>query len=97
MDIKIEAVQFDADKKLVEFVDTRVKKLENYFDNIVSSEVHLKLGSASDRENKIIEIKLHVPGKELFAKKESKSFEESTDLCVEALRKQVNKHKEKIK
>jgi len=97
MDIKIEAVQFDADKKLVEFVNTKVKKLENYFDNIVSSEIHMKLGSASDQENKIIEIKLHVPGKELFAKKESRSFEESTDLCVEALRRQVKKHKEKIK
>lgn len=97
MDIKIEAVHFDADKKLVDFVNTRVKKLENYFDNIVSSEVHLKLGSASEKDNKIAEIKLHVPGKELFAKKESKSFEEATDLCLEALRKQVKKHKEKIK
>ena len=48
-------------------------------------------------KNKITEIKIHVPGKELFAKKESKSFEESTDLCVEALRKQVKKHKEKTK
>ena len=80
MDIKIEAVHFDVDKKLVDFVNTKVKKLENYFDNIVSSEVHLKLGSASDQENKITEIKLHVPGKELFAKKESKSFEESTEI-----------------
>jgi putative sigma-54 modulation protein len=97
MDIKIEAVHFDADKKLIEFVNSRVQRLENYFDNIVSSEVHLKLGSASDKENKVTEIKLSVPGKELFAKKESKSFEESTDLCVEALRKQVSKHKEKIK
>lgn len=97
MDIKIEAVHFDADKKLIEFVNSRVQRLENYFDNIVSSEVHLKLGSASDKENKVTEIKLSVPGKELFAKKESKSFEESTDLCIEALRKQVSKHKEKIK
>jgi len=97
MDIKVEAVHFDADKKLVEFVNARVKKLENYFDNIVSSEVHLKLGSASESENKIAEIKLNVPGKELFAKKECKSFEEATDLCVEALRRQVKKHKEKTK
>ena len=97
MDIKIEAVHFDADKKLVDFVNSRVEKLEHYFDSIVSSEVHLKLGSSSDKGNKVTEIKLSVPGKELFAKKESKSFEESTDLCVEALRRQVTKHKEKIK
>ena len=97
MDIKVEAVHFDADKKLVEFVNERVNKLENYFDNIVSGEVHLKLGSANETENKIAEIKIHVPGKELFAKKNSKSFEESTDMCLDALKKQVQKHKEKLK
>jgi len=97
MDIKVEAVHFDADKKLVDFVNERVNKLELFFDNIVSGEVHLKLGSNSENENKIAEIKIHVPGKEMFAKKQSKSFEEATDLCVEALRRQVKKHKEKIK
>tara|TARA_R110002096_G_scaffold401916_1_gene598965 strand:+ start:105 stop:398 length:294 start_codon:yes stop_codon:yes gene_type:complete len=97
MDIKVEAVHFDADKKLVDFVNERVNKLEHFFDNIVSGEVHLKLGSNSENENKIAEIKIHVPGKEMFAKKQSKSFEEATDLCVEALRRQVKKHKEKLK
>ena len=97
MDIRIEAVHFDADKKLVDFVNVKLKKLENFFDNIVSGEVHLKLGSNTDTDNKITEIKVIVPGKELFAKKESKSFEESTDLCVEALRRQIQKHKEKLK
>ncbi len=97
MDIKVEAVHFDADKKLVTFVNERVKRLEQFFDHIVGGEVYLKLGSANQNDNKIAEIKIHVPGKELFAKKESKSFEESTDLCVEALKRQVKKHKEKIK
>ena len=97
MDIKFEAVHFDADKKLVDFVNGRVNKLENFFDNIVGGEVYLKLGSATENENKIAEIKIHVPGKELFAKKQSKSFEEATDLCVDALKKQVQKHKEKLK
>jgi len=95
MDIKIEAVHFDADKKLIEFVNEKVNKLDQFYDKIVSSEIFLKLGSANGNENKIAEIKLLVPGKELFAKKECKSFEEATDLCVEALRRQVKKHKEK--
>jgi putative sigma-54 modulation protein len=95
MDIKVEAVHFDADKKLVEFVNERVNKLGHFYDSIVSSEVHLKLGSSSENDNKIAEIKLNVPGKELFAKKQSKSFEESTDLCLDALKRQVQKHKEK--
>jgi putative sigma-54 modulation protein len=97
MDIKVKAVHFDADKKLVEFVNEKVNKLEQFFDNIVSGEVHLKLGSAAENENKIAEIKILVPGKELFAKKNSKSFEESTDMCIDALKKQVQKHKEKLK
>ena len=49
-----------------------------------------------EKENKIIEIKLNVPGKELFAKKQTKSFEESTDEAIEALRKQLLKEKEKM-
>lgn len=97
MDIKVETVHFEADKKLVEFVNERVNKLGQFYDNIVGSEVYLKLGSAAENENKIAEIKIHVPGKELFAKKQSKSFEEATDLCVDALKKQVQKHKEKLK
>ncbi len=96
MDLKIEAVHFDVDKKLVEFVEEKVQKLEHIFDNIVSGEVYLKLGHSSEKENKVAEIKLSVPGKELFAKKQCKSFEEATDLCVEALKKQVRKHKEKL-
>ncbi len=96
MDLKIEAVHFDVDKKLVSFVEGRVQKLEQIFDHIVSGEVFLKLDKSSDRENKVAEIKLSVPGKELFAKKQCKSFEEATDLCVEALRRQVKKHKEKL-
>lgn len=97
MDIQLETVDFDADKKLVEFVNEKVAKLNQYFDQIISSAVHLKLSQTTEAENKIAEIKLLVPGKELFAKKQCKSFEEATDLCVDALRRQVTKHKEKMK
>ena len=55
----------------------------------------MKLDNADDNQNKITEIKLLVPGGDLFVKKQSKSFEESTDLAVEALRRQVKKYKEK--
>lgn len=96
MDIKIEAVHFEADKKLLAFAKEKIQKLEHVFDHIVSGEVFLKLGHASEKENKIAEIKISVPGKELFAKKQGRSFEEATDSCVEALRRQVKKHKEKL-
>jgi putative sigma-54 modulation protein len=95
MDIQVHSVHFTADKKLVSFVNEKVGKLELFFDNIIASEVFLRLDKSQDGENKIAEVKVLIPGKELFAKKQCKSFEEAADLAVEALRKQVNKHKEK--
>ncbi|MFK8046025.1 MAG: ribosome-associated translation inhibitor RaiA [Crocinitomicaceae bacterium] len=96
MDLKIEAVHFDADRKLVDFVTEKVLKLEQIFDNIVVGEVFLKLDRSSEKENKVAEIKIAVPGKELFAKKQCRTFEEAADSCVDALKKQIRKHKEKL-
>ena len=96
MDIQVQSLHFTADKKLVDFINEKVGKLDLFFDNIVSCEVILRLDNSQDGDNKISEVKMLIPGKELFAKKQCKSFEEATDLAVEALRKQVEKHKEKI-
>jgi putative sigma-54 modulation protein len=97
MKLKIHSIHFDADQKLVDFVQEKVDKLDHFFDKIIDGEVFLRLDKASNNENKIAEIRLNVPGSNLFAKKQSKSFEESTDIAVEALRRQVKKHKEKLK
>ena len=93
MDIKVHSVHFSADKKLVEYVNEKVTKLELFFDNIVAGEVFLRIDKTSNKENKVSEVKLLVPGKELFAKKQCKSFEEAIAQSVEALRKQVEKQK----
>ncbi|MAZ38449.1 MAG: ribosome-associated translation inhibitor RaiA [Bacteroidetes bacterium] len=95
MKVKIHSIHFDADSKLETFIVKRLDKLDQYFDNIIEGEVFLKLDNADDNQNKITEIKLLVPGGDLFVKKQCKSFEESTDLAVEALRRQVKKYKEK--
>lgn len=97
MKVKIHSIHFDADQKLIDFVQEKVDKLDHFFDKIIDGEVFLRLDKASNNENKITEIRLNVPGNNLFAKKQSKSFEESTDGAVEALRRQVKKHKEKLK
>ena len=96
MDIKIHSIRFDADLKLLEFIHTKVEKLNLFFD-ILSVEIWLRLDRSQDLENKLTEIKLTLPGAELFAKKQSRTFEESTDLAVEALRRQIHKHKGKLK
>lgn len=97
VNVKINAVHFDADRKLIEFIQERVNKLTQYYDKIIDSEVILKLENTSNLENKIVEIKLMIPGNDAFAKKQCKSFEEATDTAVEALRRQLKKHKEKLK
>ena len=96
MDFKVNTVNFSADEKLVEFIREKVKKLELIYDNIITSEVYLKLDKNENKENKVAEVKILLPGNELFASKQCKSFEEATDLAVQALKKQVSRHKEKV-
>lgn len=95
MNIQIHSVRFDADKKLIDFVQQKLEKLNQFGEDIVNAEVYLRLDKDQDRENKISEIKLEVSGKPLFAKKQSKTFEEATDEAVDALKKQITKHKHK--
>jgi putative sigma-54 modulation protein len=95
MDIKIHSVHFDADQKLVDFVENKVGKLDQFYDNIIGAEVFLRVEKGQSPENKLAEIKLQIPGSDLFAKKQTDTFEESTDLAVDALRKQLTKRKAK--
>jgi putative sigma-54 modulation protein len=97
MKISVQSIHFNADKKLLEFIQKRVDKLDLFFDQITSGEVYLKLENVEDEANKISEIKLLVPGCTFFAKEQCKSFEEATDLAIESLKKQIAKHKEKTR
>ena len=97
MKIRVQSIHFNADKKLLEFIQRKVDKLDQYFDQIISGEVYLKLENVDDEANKISEIKLIVPGMTLFAKEQCKTFEEATDLSIESVRKQITKHKDKTR
>jgi putative sigma-54 modulation protein len=97
MDIKISSVHFDADKKLIDFITKKVNKLVKFYEEIIGAEVILRLENTQDLENKVSEIKLSIRGNDLFAKKQSKTFEESVDNAIDALRQQIEKHKGKIK
>ncbi len=95
MKVNINSVHFKTDKRLDSFITEKVEKLSDLYDGIIGSEVTLRVNNNEDHENKIAEIRLLVPGNDLFAKKQCKSFEEATDIAVDALRKQLSKHKEK--
>ncbi|MDC0230680.1 ribosome-associated translation inhibitor RaiA [Aureispira] len=93
MEITKQAINFEADSKLLEFVDRKLVKLETFFDNIVSADVCLKLEKTGQVQDKIAEIKVKVPGSILVSKQTSKSFEESVDLGASSLRRQLIKYK----
>ncbi len=95
MNIQIHSVRFNADKKLIDFVNQRLDKLTQFGEDIVNAEVYLRLDKDQDRANKISEIKLDLSGRPLFARKQSKTFEEATDDAVDALKKQITRHKQK--
>ena len=97
MNIKINSVKFVPTAELETFVQEKIKKLMQYYDDIVGVEVFLKLENRHKINNKVAEIRLEIPGNDLFAKKQSDTFEESTDNAVEALRRQIKKHKEKLR
>ena len=97
MQLQVHSIHFDADQKLIDFIQEKVDKLTQFHDQIISGEVFLRLENSDTNENKVAEIKLLVPGKDLFARRQCKSFEEATDDAVEALRRQIKKHKEKMR
>jgi len=93
MQLKIQSVHFNADRKLELFIEDKLSKLNSRYDQIIGSDVILRLEKSDTRDNKIAEIKLKIPGNDLFAKKQSKTFEEATDLAVDALKRQISKRK----
>ncbi|MBS1505044.1 MAG: ribosome-associated translation inhibitor RaiA [Bacteroidetes bacterium] len=96
MKLQVHSIHFDADEKLIDFIQKKVDKLETFYDRLVDGEVFLRLNNEGV-ENKTVEIKVKVPGSQLFAKEQAKSFEEATDLATEALRSQLKKFKTKMK
>ena len=71
--------------------------LEKFYDKIVSADVFLKVENTSDKENKIVEIKINVPGDDFVVKKMTKSFEEGIDLAIDSLERVLVKRKEKLR
>ena len=95
MKLQIHSIRFDADDKLIEVIKKKLNKLETFYDRIIDGEVFLKIENDESRINKIIEIKLNIPGDQLFAKERARSFEIGVDEATEALRRQIKKFKEK--
>ena len=97
MNVNIQTVHFDADDKLLEFVNRKVEKFNTFHDKIVKVDVFLKLDNLVHTiKDKVVEIKVHVPKHEFFVKTSSKSFEESFESAYESIINQIKRKKEKL-
>lgn len=95
MKVFTQSVNFNADNTLIKFVEKKVESLEKFHDKIVDVEVFLKVQNTSDKENKITEIKINIPGSELIVNRETKTFEEGVNAAVDNLKRQLKRSKEK--
>lgn len=97
MNVNIQTVNFDADQKLIDFVNRKMEKLSTFHDRIIGADVFLKLDNVVHNiKDKIVEIKVDVPRHSFFVKSTSKSFEESFDSAFDSLVNQVKRRKEKL-
>jgi putative sigma-54 modulation protein len=97
MKLQIQSIHFDADQKLLDYIQRKCDKLDQFFDNIIDGQVYLRLERKGEHSLKSVEIKLNVPGSPLMATQESFSFEEAIDLVTESLKRQVKRYKEKLR
>ncbi len=97
MEIKIQSIHFDATEKLQAFIEKKTAKLEKSYEEIQKVEVQLKVVKPSTTLNKETSLTVTVPGTTLFVEKTCDTFEEGVDQCVDAMRVQLTKFKEKLR
>ena len=97
MKVNTQSVNFVADQKLVEFVQKKMDRLEQFFDKVICADVYMKVENTSEKENKIVEVKVSVPGDEFVVKKQCKSFEEGADAASQSLERLLKKRKDKLR
>lgn len=97
MKVHIEAVQFKADEKLIEHIEQKMEKLDQFFDRIIDAKVILRLENAGQVRDKVVEGILNLPGHTLVVKETNKTFEAAVDKSADVLKRQLIKYKEKMR
>lgn len=95
MEIRIKSIHFDATEKLQEFINNKVEKLQKSYEDIQKVEVQLKVEKPAAALNKTTSLTVTAPGNTLFVEKTCDTFEEGVDLCLDAMKVQLTKFKEK--
>ena len=97
MKISVQSVNFNISNDLVNYIEKKVNNLEKFHDHIIGAEVYLKVQSTSEKENKLVDVKMILPGVDIVAKKQSKTFEEAASLAIDSVKRQLVKRKEKLR
>ncbi len=95
MKLQTQSIHFDADQKLLDYLQKKCDKLDHFYDRIVDGQVYLKLEKVGDPSLKAVEIKINVPGDELIASEKAFAFEEAIDLATDNLKRQIKRYKER--
>ena len=95
MNVQIQAVNFNADKKLVKLIEDKIQSLTRYYDHIVGAEVYLKVQKSSEKDNKLLDLKISIPGKDQIVKKTSSTFEDALLQAVSSMKESLKRIKDK--
>ena len=95
MNVKTHSIKFDANGRLLDFVQKKMDKLEKFFDRVVDGEVFLRLNNEGI-ENKTVQVKLNIPGEQFYAESNGRSFEKAMEDCFNILKRKLKDHKDKI-
>ena len=95
MNINFQSVNYNADSKLIEFAEKRIKKISQFYLNIIDVFIYTKIENASERVNKLAELKICIPGDDVVVKKTAKSFEEAISLAADSAERILKRHKGK--
>ena len=97
MKVYTESVHFKADQKLIDYIELKLGKMDQFFDRIIDAKTILKLENSGQVRDKVVEIILHIPGQTLVVKETNKTFEASVDSAVDTLKRQLIKYKQKMR
>ena len=95
MNINFQSVNYNADSKLIEFAEKRIKKISQFYLNIIDVFVYTKVENTNDRINKLVELKIGIPGDDVVVKKVAKTFEEAINLAANSAEKILKRRKNK--
>lgn len=93
MEINVQSVKFDADAKLLEFIEKKLSRIEKFNAGINALDVTLTL--LPDNANKCVKIRAHAAGKDLFVEKNANTFEDAVTICADVLKEQISRLKDR--